>query len=144
MKGTLISRTFSLLLIVVLLVPQTWATCGGGGGGGMGGMSGGGTGMNQTYPVPWKVIGPTDTLKEGLAVYWLPSSQKELEASSLRFSQTLAGYATQCVTMGIVDQRMAFGQKIAGDEKLPLAVLAQPDGTVVGKAENKNGFLRVE
>jgi len=143
MKGTLISRTLSILLIAVLLVPQTWATCGGGGGGGMGGMSGG-MGMNQTYPVPWKVIGPTDALKEGLAVYWLPSSQKELEASSLRFSQTLAGYATQCVTMGIVDQRMAFGQKIAGADKLPVAVLAQPDGTVVGKAENKNGFLKVE
>jgi tetratricopeptide (TPR) repeat protein len=143
MKGTLMSRTLSLLLILALLVPQTWATCGGGGGGGMGGMSGG-MGMNQTYPVPWKIIGPADTLRDGLAVYWLPSSQKELEASSLRFSQTLSGYATQCVTMGIVDQRMAFGQKIAGGDKLPVAVLAQSDGTVLGKAENKNGFLRVD
>jgi len=27
-------------MIYVLLVPQSWATCGGGGGGGMGGMGG--------------------------------------------------------------------------------------------------------
>ena len=88
MPGTLISRTTSLLLVLVFLTAQTWATCGGGGGGGMGGMgSGGGT---QTYPVPWKVIHAEDMLKEGLALYWLPSSQQELEKSSLRFSQALS------------------------------------------------------
>lgn len=100
---------------------------------------------SQTYPVPWKVIQPSDPApQQGLAVYWLPSSQKELDASSLRFSQTLSGYATQCVTMGIVNQRLPLGQKIAGGDKLPVAVLAQPDGTVLGKAENKNGYLKVE
>jgi tetratricopeptide (TPR) repeat protein len=145
MKGSL-SRAISLLLVVFLLSSQTWATCGGGGGGGMGGMGGGGTGGGaQSYPVPWKVIQAADPpLKDGLAVYWLPSSQKELEASSLRFSQTLSNYATQCVTMGIVDQRMALGQKIAPTDKLPVAVLAQPDGTIIGKAENKNGYLKVD
>jgi tetratricopeptide (TPR) repeat protein len=131
-------------LITILLVPQTWATCGGGGGGGMGGMGGGMT-PSQTYPVPWKIIQPQDPpVKDGLAVYWLPLSQKELEASSLRFSQTLSGYATQCVTMGIVDQHIPLGQKIAGADTLPVAVLALPDGTVVGKAESKNGFLKVD
>src|SRR5215471_9343298 len=79
MPGTLISRTTSLLLVLVFLTAQTWATCGGGGGGGMGGM-GSGTGT-QTYPVPWKVIHAEDTLKNGLALYWLPSSQQELEKS---------------------------------------------------------------
>jgi len=39
---------------------------------------------------------------------------------------------------------MPLGQKIAPTDKLPVAVLAQPDGTIIGKAENKNGFLRVE
>lgn len=150
MKGTFTSRTLSLLLVIFLTTSQTWATCGGGGGGGMGGMnrgSGGGPGAPemQTYPVPWRLVQPADPpLTQGLVVYWLPSSQKELEASSLRFSQTLAGYAQQCVTMNIVDQRMPLGQKIAGAEKLPVAVLAQPDGTVIGKAESKNGFLKVD
>jgi tetratricopeptide (TPR) repeat protein len=145
MKAPRTHRDISLFLITVLLVPQSWATCGGGGGGGMGGMGGGGGDGSQTYPVPWKVVqSPDPPLKEGLAVYWLPSSQKELENSSLRFSQTLSNYASQCVTMGIVDQRQALGQKIAGDAKLPVAVLAQPDGSVVGKAESKNGYLKVE
>ena len=143
MKGSL-SRTISSVSVLVLLTSQTWATCGGGGGGGMGGMGGGSTGTT-TYPVPWKVIQAADPpLKDGLAVYWLPSSQKELEASSLRFSQTLSDYATHCVTMGIVDQRMALGQKIAPTDKLPVAVLAQPDGAIIGKAENKNGYLKVD
>lgn len=143
MKACTPQRICSVFLILVILVPQTWATCGGGGGGGMGGM-GGGMG-SQTYPVPWKVVQPNDApVKDGLAVYWLPSSQKELEASSLRFSQTLSDYASQCVTLGIVDQHMAFGQKIAANDKLPIAVLTSPDGTVIGKAENKNGYLRVD
>src|SRR5215472_1098815 len=143
MKGSL-SRTISFVSVLVLLTSQTWATCGGGGGGGMGGMGGGSMGTT-TYPVPWKVIQAADPpLKDGLAVYWLPSSQKELEASSLRFSQTLSDYATHCVTMGIVDQRMALGQKIAPADKLPVAVLAQPDGAIIGKAENKNGYLKVD
>jgi tetratricopeptide (TPR) repeat protein len=144
MKGSL-SRTISFVSVLVVFTSQTWATCGGGGGGGMGGMGGGGVGMMTTYPVPWKVVQPADPpLKDGLAVYWLPSSQKELEASSLRFSETLSNYAAHCVTMGIVNQRMGLGQKIAPTDKLPVAVLAQPDGTIIGKAENKNGYLRVD
>ena len=144
MKAPKLQVFLSLFLIMVLVIPQSWATCGGGGGGGMGGMGGGGT-PQQTYPVPWKVIQASDPpLKDGLAVYWLPSSQKELEASSLRFSQTLSQYAQQCITMGIVDQRQTLGQKLAPTDKLPVAVLAQADGSVIGKAENKNGYLKVD
>src|SRR5215472_16147744 len=141
MPGTLISRTTSLLLVLVFLTAQTWATCGGGGGGGTGGM-GSGPGM-QTYPVPWKVIRAEDTLKDGLALYWLPSSQQELEKSSLRFSQTLSNYASQCITMGILDQRMELGQRLAAHDSLPEALLVQADGTIVGKLENTKGRLNV-
>src|SRR5215831_1023334 len=147
MKSSLTHRILSFALIAILLVPQTLATCGGGGGGGMGGggMSGGGGGSTSnspTYPVPWKVIS-TPTLKEGLAVYWLPASQNELDRSSLLFSQMLSGYASQCVSMGIVDQRTPFGQKLAANDKLPVAFLVQADGTVISKLENKNGRLNV-
>jgi tetratricopeptide (TPR) repeat protein len=144
MPGTLISRTTSLLLVLVFLTAQNWATCGGGGGGGTGGMGGmGGGSGTQTYPVPWKVVHAADTLKDGLALYWLPSSQQELEKSSLRFSQTLSNYASQCITMGILDQRMELGQKLAAHDSLPVALLVQADGTIVGKLENKNGRLNV-
>lgn len=108
----------------------------------MGGMSGGANA--QTYRVPWKVVQPTDPpLKDGLAVYWLPASQNELDKSSLNFSQTLSDYATQCVTLGIVDYRTSIGQKLQGSDTLPVAMLVQPDGTVVSKLENTGGKLKV-
>jgi tetratricopeptide (TPR) repeat protein len=142
-----IARSLSLSLAVILTVSQTWATCGGGGGGGTGGMGGGSGagGASETYPVPWKVLNAADAAqKSGLAVYWLPSSQQELEKSSLRFSRTLSSYATQCVTMGIVDFHTPLGQKFASKETPPLVVLATPDGSVVGKLEkNKDGKLNV-
>src|SRR6478609_7355237 len=141
MKTPLLQRVVCLLMIYVLLVPQSWATCGGGGGGGMGGMSGGSS--QQTYQVPWKLIKPEEPVKEGLAVYWFPTGKQEVERSSLRESRTLQLYSQQCVTMGIVDVQSALGQKYVPDGKLPVALLVQADGTVVTKLENQNGKLKV-
>jgi tetratricopeptide (TPR) repeat protein len=91
------------------------------------------------------VIQPGDPpAATGLLVYWFPSSQQELEKSSLLSSRPLSLYASQCVTLGIVDARTPLGQKFVAGDKLPVAVLAQPDGTLVGKAVNKDGYLRVD
>ncbi|GAC1673102.1 MAG: hypothetical protein NVS9B4_27750 [Candidatus Acidiferrum sp.] len=150
-----LARPVALLMVGLLFfsAPLTWATCGGGGGGGMGGMSSGagmsgGTGAGSSEPVyrvPWRLIQPNDPpATAGLLVYWLPSSQRELQMSSLLNSRTLSLYASQCVTLGVVDASTAIGQKYAAGEKLPLAVIAQPDGTLISKAENKNGFLKVD
>jgi hypothetical protein len=109
-------------MIYVLLVPQSWATCGGGGGGGMGGMGGGTSSSSETYQVPWKVIKADEgPVKEGLAVYWFPTGVDEVQKSSLRQSRTLQLYSQQCVTMGIVDVRDPIGQKYVPDGKLPVA-----------------------
>ena len=144
-KRNLFVRCFTLLLTLLLLVPTDWATCGGGGGGGMGGMGGGSAMPEQTYPVPWKILQAADPAPTaGLALYWLPSSQMELERSSLRFSRTLSLYASQCVTMGVVDSRTELGQKLLAGGQTPVAVLAQPDGTAIAKTLNKDGFLKVE
>jgi tetratricopeptide (TPR) repeat protein len=143
MKTSLLQRVVCLLMIYVLLVPQSWATCGGGGGGGMGGMSGGSSGSSQTYQVPWKLIKPEEPVKEGLVVYWFPTGAEEVQKSSLRESRTLQLYSQQCVTMGIVDVKTPMGEKYVPDGKLPVALLVQPDGTVVNKIENKNGKLKV-
>jgi tetratricopeptide (TPR) repeat protein len=143
MKRSLIQRVLSVVMIYVLLAPQSWATCGGGGGGGMGGM-GGGMSTQQTYQVPWKVIKPEEPPKQGLVVYWFPNDEKELQNSSLRESRTLQLYAQQCVTMGIVDSNNSIGKKYVPDGKVPTAVLVQTsDGAVMGKLENKNGKLAV-
>lgn len=148
----LISRFVAIFMVVLLLPAPGSATCGGGGGGGMGGMRGGNTpgggmpgGDEQVYPVPWKLVKPDDVpVAGGLAVYWFPSSVQEFQKSSLRNSRTLSLYASQCVTMGVADTQSAVGLRFAAGEKLPVAVLAKPDGTVLGKAQNKDGFLRVD
>src|ERR1700743_949782 len=139
---TLLQRLLALLMIYVFLVPQVWATCGGGGGGGMGGMGAGAS--VQTYQVPWKFIKAEDGMvKSGLAVYWFPANSVGGEKLSLAGARTLQLYSQQCVTMGVVDVHNPLGEKFVTDGKLPVAVLVQPDGTIVGKVENKNGKLSV-
>jgi tetratricopeptide (TPR) repeat protein len=145
MKTPTARSLMSIILILLLLAsaPQGWATCGGGGGGGMGGM---GSGTSEpVYHVPWRVITPQDPpVSAGLVLYWLPTGPEELKKSSLLNSRTLSLYASQCITMGVVDSVTPMGQKLAAGEKLPVAVLATPDGTPVGKAENQNGYLKVD
>ena len=122
----------------------TWATCGGGGGGGGGGMSGGGGGPAPTvYNVPWKIFKVAEAPKQGLVLYWFPASNDEVKRSSLRESRTLSLYASQCVAMELADPQIPHADKLIGDSKLPVAVLASPDGTPVSKIENTNGKLKV-
>jgi tetratricopeptide (TPR) repeat protein len=138
-----IARPFSIVAIAGLAAAEVLATCGGGGGGGTGGM-GGGAMSEVVYQVPWKNAKLEDPIDPGgLAIYWFPASQNELQKSSLRNSRMLSLAAAQCVTLGVADARSPLGQKFAADEQLPVAVLAQADGTIVGKALNKDGFLRV-
>jgi tetratricopeptide (TPR) repeat protein len=136
----------SVLAIMFMVVVDVLATCGGGGGGGTGGMGGGGGAMAEViYQVPWKVLNASDALSPGgLVVYWLPASENELKNSSLRNSRTLALYSKQCVTMGVVDAGTPLGQKVAADQKPPVAVLAQADGKVIGTAQGgEDGKLKV-
>ncbi|PYY18184.1 MAG: hypothetical protein DMG60_09235 [Acidobacteria bacterium] len=131
-----------------LLLPTASATCGGGGGGGMGGMAPGGSGggmQQQVYYVPWKMAEPTDTsAATALVLYWFPSSQNELQNSSLRVSRPLSVYAAQCVAMEVADPSSPSRAKFAAEDTLPVAVLATSDGGIVGKLENKKGRLNVE
>lgn len=144
MKTSIPQRLLSLGLIAVFLTSQISATCGGGGGGGMGGMSGGGA-QPQVYMVPWKLMKPEGpAVKDGLIVYWFPSSDVEFQKSSLRESRTLQLYSEQCITMGVVDAHNSIGQKYVPDGKVPVAVIADASsGNVVGRLENKDGKLKV-
>src|SRR5258708_4941421 len=141
----------AILSAILVSSAQISATCGGGGGGGMGGMGGGSTGPSgpgmgsneQVYNVPWRVRVPElPPVTAGLVLYWFPSSVEEVQKSSLRTSRILSLYATQCVSMEIVDAATPLGQKLVPEAKLPIAVLVTPDGSPLGKAENKDGFLR--
>ena len=46
--------------------------------------------------------------------------------------------------MELADTRVPNADKLLGDSKLPVAVIATPDGTPVTKVENKDGKLKVE
>ncbi len=98
----------------------------------------------EVYYVPWKVRTPKDPAPKGLVLYWFPASQDELKKSSLRASRTLSLYAGQCISMELADTKNPQAPKLIGESKLPVAVLATPDGTPVNKLENKDGRLKVE
>ena len=142
---TRFSSPIAMLLILLFVASPAWATCGGGGGGGVGGMSGGsGNAAPTVYYVPWKVREPKDPPAKGLIVYWFPASADELKKSNLRASRPLSLYATQCISMEVADIRIPNAEKLIGGSKLPIAVVATPDGTPVTKLENTNGKLKVE
>jgi tetratricopeptide (TPR) repeat protein len=139
-------KAASIAALMGLVVVDVLATCGGGGGGGTGGMGGGGGAMAEVvYQVPWKALNGGEKLDAGgLVLYWFPASENELKNSSLRNSRTLSLYAAQCVTMGVADIGQTLGRQFAVDEKAPVAVLAQTDGKVIGKAQGgSDGKLRV-
>jgi hypothetical protein len=101
--------------------------------------------QQQVYQVPWKLLKPEEApTTGGLILYWFPSSVDEFQRSSLRNSRSLSLFASQCVTMGIADASTSLGQKFLSGEKLPVVVFAKPDGTVINKLQNTNGFLKVE
>src|SRR6266436_6028651 len=145
---TKLARSIAVALLALFFIQSSWATCGGGGGGGGGGMSnngGGGAGANApTYPVPWKIHKANDApAAGGLVLFWFPASQHEVKDSSLRQSRSLSLYASQCVAMEVADTNVPNADKLLGDSKLPVAVLATPDGAPVKKIENKDGKLKV-
>lgn len=140
---TMTARLCAFLLVFAFVSTPVWATCGGGGGGGGGGMSGNNnSGGNPTvYFVPWKIADPAKPVTSGLILYWFPASKEEVRASPLRESRDLSLYASQCVTMQIADTRLPNADTLLGGAKLPVAILADPQGKVIGKIENNNGKL---
>ncbi len=108
-------------------------------------MSNGGnnTSSAPVYVVPWKVRKPSDAPAAGLILYWFPTSVDEMKKSSLRESRTLSLYASQCVSMEWADGHTPNADKLIGESRLPIAVLAKPDGTPINKVDNTNGKLKV-
>jgi tetratricopeptide (TPR) repeat protein len=144
MKAQL-ARAVAVALLALFFIQSSFATCGGGGGGGGGGVSGSSSGPSApVYVVPWNIRKPTDApVATGLVLYWFPASEAEVRNSSLRNSRILSLYASQCVSMELSDGRTPHADALIGQSKLPVAALAKPDGTLVGKVENTGGKLKV-
>ena len=139
---TLLFRSIAIGLVLLIAASPLWATCGGGGGGGGGGMASGGA-APEVYYVPWKIRKPKDPEPKGLVLYWFPASKEELQKSSLRTSRALSLYAGQCISMELADSTNPHATELSGESKLPVAVLATPEGKPVTKLENTAGKLKV-
>src|SRR5215218_3771499 len=145
---TQLSRALATTLIVLFSLSPAWATCGGGGGGGTGGVGGGSKGAEgpdpAVYMVPWKIWEAGKAPQKGLVLYWFPATNDEIKKSSLRASRLLTLYSSQCVTMTVADAKTPELQPIIGDAALPVAILANADGTPIKKIDNTGGKLKVE
>jgi tetratricopeptide (TPR) repeat protein len=144
---TQLSRALATILIVLFSLSPAWATCGGGGGGGTGGVGGGNSGGGPApvvYKVPWKMWEARTAPNKGLVLYWFPASNEEVQKSSMRVSRILTLYSAQCVAMTVADAKQPELQPIIGDSALPVAVLANADGSPIKKIENTGGKLRAE
>ena len=145
--NTKLSRALATLLIVLFSLSPAWATCGGGGGGGTGGVGGGGSGSGPApvvYNVPWKIYEKKTVPQRGLVLYWFPATTNEFNKSSMRTSRILTLYSAQCVTMTVADAKTPELQSILGDSALPVAVLANVDGSPIKKVVNTGGKLKAE
>ena len=93
--------------------------------------------------MPWKVRDAKDSAGKGTRRLLVPGFEtEEMETSSLRESRTLSLYASQCISMELADTQFPTQTSSLGESKLPVAVIATPDGTPVTKVENKDGKLR--
>lgn len=126
-------------MVSLQLAGPLGATCGGGGGGGIGGMGA----PEEVYHVPWQICdAKAPPPARGLILYWFPASVNEVKMSSLRTSRDLSLYASEGVTMLIADRTAPIAQAITAPAKLPLAVLADATGHLVGRVDGKDGKLR--
>src|SRR4051812_28126658 len=150
-QGIPAPRSLAFGLVLALLAPPAFATCGGGGGGGVGGVSRGG-GFQvpggsraedpEVYQVPWKALVPGEVTPAGLLVlYWFPTSAKEQHSSDLQSSRPLTLAAGHCVGMGVVgvdNTELREKYKVTNEVSTAVLVVAA-DGTELGRVQAKYG-----
>jgi hypothetical protein len=94
--------------------------------------------------VPWRVLEPESKVDAPLALFWIPASVEELRHSELLTSDDLTLFSSQCVAMRVVrlndDARLT---SLAADAQLPVVVLADRNGHIVGRVESEGGVLSV-
>ena len=92
--------------------------------------------------VPWRVIEPGTEIDAPLVLFWIPATTEELRRSELLTSDALLQFSTRCVAMRVV--RLSDAVRLAGlagDAALPLAVLTDRDGAVIGRVTSGGAAL---
>ncbi|MEA2235804.1 MAG: hypothetical protein QOC81_528 [Thermoanaerobaculia bacterium] len=105
--------------------------------------NGPGTGIPDDDRVPWKFVEKGAPIeKTSLTLYWLPSSQKELERSELVSSRALIQAGLRCVAFRIVlPDNAATTQLLGATGTLPTALLVNDQGTVIRHIVDRRPML---
>lgn len=94
--------------------------------------------------VPWKVLQPDEAIAAPLVLFWIPASPDAMRRSAMLTSDSLTQSSARCVAMRVVryddDTRLASLQV---EEDLPVAVLTDRDGKVLGVVKSSRGRLSV-
>jgi hypothetical protein len=94
--------------------------------------------------VPWKVLQSEEAITAPLALFWIPSSPEAMRRSPMLTSDHLTAFSSRCVAMRVV--RFDDGARLARlhvEEDLPVAVLADRDGKILGSVPSRQGRLSV-
>jgi hypothetical protein len=94
--------------------------------------------------VPWKVLQPDEVIAAPLVLFWIPASPDAMRRSAMLTSDSLTQSSARCVAMRVVryddDTRLA---SLEVEEDLPVAVLTDRDGKVLGVVKSSHGRLSV-
>ena len=140
-----VAGPMSVLVLMFMVVVDVLATCGGGGGGGTGGMGGGAHGAKSSTRCRGRSsrrATPRARRSGRLLVPGVGERAQELEPAQLANAGPLRAAVRD-------DRRRRRARRRSGrsspaDEKLPVAVLAQSDGKIIGKAQGEDGKLKVD
>lgn len=94
--------------------------------------------------VPWKVLQPGETIATPLVLFWIPESPDTMRRSAMLTSDDLTHFSERCVAMRVVrfddDTRLA---SLKVEEDLPIAILADREGQILGQVRQSHGKLSV-
>ena len=94
--------------------------------------------------VPWRVVEPQVVVDSPLVLYWIPASSEELRRSPLLTSEELTLFSSRCVAMRVVRFTDSVRLTSLGvGPEVPLAVLTDREGKVLGRVEAEDGALQV-
>jgi hypothetical protein len=94
--------------------------------------------------VPWEVLDPAETIDAPLVLFWIPATPDELRRSELLTSYDLTLFSSRCVAMRVVrfNDSARLTRLDVGPE-VPMVVLTDREGNVLGRLEAEDGKLPV-
>jgi hypothetical protein len=103
----------------------------------------GGLASNVVF-VPWRILNAGDPPPASdLVLYWIPLSSDDFRHSELLTYRPLTTYSRDCVSLSVIraDDETTIA-RLQASKKLPIAVLVDGDGRVIGSVPNERGALR--